>query len=101
MNNFNSYYTVLNFVLTGVGCMLQMVAEKVTSSWIQAGSKISSGSLKKSFLVVVMVSLQLLVSVSVARAIIFFLLLTSGDVEQNPGPECMLHFVIQAGSCLV
>ena len=41
----------------------------------------------KSFAVVVMVTVQLLVSVSVARAIIFFLLMTSGDVEQNPGPE--------------
>ena len=75
---------VVNLVTSGIGHILRKVAEKV----IKWGDKMFNGNLKKSFAVVVMVMVQLLVSVSVARTIIFFLLMTSGDVERNPGPEC-------------
>ena len=46
-------------------------------------SQHSKGNLKQRFLVV----LLMLVSAPVVHAVISFLLLTSGDVEQNPGPE--------------
>ena len=70
----------VNLVTSGINYVLRKVTEKVIK-WED------KRSLTKSFAVVVMVTVQLLVSVSVARAIIFFLLMTSGDVEQNPGPE--------------
>lgn len=61
-----------------------------------SGSAVSDGNLKQSLLVVIVVAAQLLVSVAVARTIIFLLLLISGDVEQNPGPD----FKLLAGPAL-
>ena len=61
-------------------------------NWAQYGNNTSCGSLTKSLILVVLSAIQLSVTVFVARSIIFFRLLTSGDVEQNPGPdqtECM------------
>ena len=52
-----------------------------------------------SFVIVLIATIQLCVTAVVARAIIFFQLLNSGDVEENPGPrqtECMLF----TASCL-
>ena len=51
------------------------------------GSELSQGSLKLSFIVVLVVGAQVLVTVSISRAVIFLLLMTSGDVERNPGPK--------------
>ena len=75
-------------VLTDIGFLTRKMTDEVMR--LASGGKASNGNLKKSLLVVVVVSIQLLVSVSVARAVIFFLLLSSGDVEQNPGPDCKL-----------
>ena len=54
-------------------------------------SELSQGSLKLSFIVVLVVGTQLLVTISISRAVIFLLLMTSGDVERNPGPEQTLR----------
>ena len=51
------------------------------------GCELPRGSLKLSFLVVLVVGAQLLVTLSISQAVIFLLLMTSGDVERNPGPE--------------
>ena len=61
------------------------------------GDKMPSKSLWQSLIIVLIATIQLCASVMVARAIIFFHLLTSGDVEQNPGPmqnglDCTLYF---------
>ena len=50
-------------------------------------SELRQGSLKLSFIVVLVVGVQLLMTVSISRAVIFLLLMTSGDIERNPGPE--------------
>ena len=44
------------------------------------------GSLRLSLVIVVMVGAQLFISMSISRAVISLLLMTSGDVERNPGP---------------
>ena len=44
------------------------------------------GSLRLSLAIVVMVGAQLFISMSISRAVISLLLMTSGDVERNPGP---------------
>ena len=49
--------------------------------------ELRQGSLKLSFIVVLVIGAQVLVTVSISRAVIFLLLMTSGDVERNPGPE--------------
>ena len=74
----------MDSVLTTVDWLLRKTTDKVVKRIF--GSAALGGNLKQSLLVVVVVTTQLLVSVAVAHAIIFFLLLTSGDVEQNPGP---------------
>lgn len=74
----------MNLVQTFVIFVVRKMTDNI-ANWILR-SEASNGSLKQSCLVVVIVTIQLLLSVSAARAIILFLLLTSGDVEQNPGP---------------
>ena len=58
------------------------------------GPELPPGSTRLSFVIVAMVGAQLFISVSISRAVIFFLLMTSGDVERNPGPtqSGMLHY---------
>ena len=77
----------VNSVISGVSCLVQSIAEPV-AKWTESDDMLSQGSPRRSLVVVVIVTIQLLVTVSVARSVIFFLLLTSGDVEQNPGPCC-------------
>ena len=83
----------MNYVTAQI---LGMIAS-LYSKWILYGDKLPDGSLLRSFVIVVLASVQLFVTVMVARAIIYFHLLTSGDVEENPGPghtECMLIVTI-------
>ena len=49
--------------------------------------RLSNGILMKSLVVVIVVTIQLFVSVVVAHTIIYLLLLISGNLERNPGPE--------------
>ena len=51
------------------------------------GYDLPQTSLKLSLLVVLIVGAQLIVTLSISQAVIFLLLMTSGDVERNPGPE--------------
>ena len=76
---------MVNSILAVINYLLEMVAKPLTFLLL-CGDRIPSGSLRQSFIVVFITTIQLCVSVVVARAIIFFHLLTSGDVEQNPGP---------------
>ena len=77
----------VNSVISGVSGLVQLtnIAEPV-AKWTESDDILCQGSPRQSLVVVVVVTIQLLVTVSVARSVIFFLLLTSGDVEQNPGP---------------
>ena len=50
------------------------------------GQEFPPGSIRLSLAIVVMVGAQLFISVSISRAVISLLLMTSGDVERNPGP---------------
>ena len=79
----------VNSVISGVSGLVRSIAKPVakwTTETTESGDMLYQGSSKRSLVVVVIVTIQLLVTVSVARSVIFFLLLTSGDVEQNPGP---------------
>ena len=76
----------MNSVISGVSGLVRSIAEPVAKWTTESDGMLSQGSLKRSLIVVVIVTIQLLVTVSVARSVIFFLLLTSGDVEENPGP---------------
>ena len=80
---------VLNFMMGNICNVLGKVSNRLT---ILIGDRLSNGILMRSLMVVIVVTIRLLVSVVIARAIIFFLLLISGDVERNPGPgniDCM------------
>ena len=76
---------VMNSMTSGVSHLLRAITEP-SAKWTQNEDMLSQGSVMRSLVVVIMLAIQLLVTASVARSIIFFLLLTSGDVEQNPGP---------------
>ena len=77
----------MNLFLTGVNYVLKASTENLMK-YIPGGDReMPPGSLKLSSVVVVMVTVQLLVTVSVSRAVIFFLLMMSGNVEKNPGPS--------------
>ena len=71
-----------------VGCVFKKITENLENC--VPGCELPQGSLKLSFVVVLVVGAQLLVTVSISRAVIFLLLMTSGDVERNPGPQQML-----------
>ena len=61
------------------------------------GDRLSNGILMKSLVVVIIVTIQLLVSVEVARAIIYFPLVISRDIERSRGPgnmDCMYIYYI-------
>ena len=77
---------VVNFMTGNIYNVLGKLSHHLTKI---IRDRLSNGILMKSLVVVIIVTIQLLVSVMVARVIIFFLLLTSGDVERNPGPDCM------------
>ena len=77
---------VVNSMISGVNGLVRVITEPVVKWTMQNDNMLYQGSPRRSLAVVVVVTIQLLVTVSVARSIIFFLLLTSGDVEQNPGP---------------
>ena len=79
----------MNFTTGNICNVLRKLSNHLTKL---IGDRLSNGILMKSLVVVIIVTIQLLVSVEVARAIILFLLLISGDVERNPGPghiDCM------------
>ena len=76
---------VVNFLMTLINYLLEMIAKPLTFSSLYV-EKMPSGSLRQSLIIVLIATIQLCASVIVAHAIIFFRLLTSGDVEQNPGP---------------
>lgn len=57
---------------------------KGIANWTLCDHKVSR---LKSLVIYIIAKVQRSVSVIVARAVIFFHLLISGDVEQNPGPE--------------
>ena len=74
--------------LNGVGYVFKKISENLENCVSEC--ELPQGSLKLSFVLVLVVGSQLLVTVSVSRAVIFLLLMTSGDVERNPGPEQLL-----------
>ena len=71
--------------LNTAGCVFKKIIENLENLVLRAES--SQGSIKLSLIVVLMVGAQLFVTVSISQAVIFLLLMTSGDVERNPGPE--------------
>lgn len=74
---------MINVLQNGIGSVFKKISENLC---VSAGRKFPPGSLKLSLVIVAMVGAQLLLSVSISRAVIFLLLMTSGDVERNPGP---------------
>ena len=87
----NNYYLQIHAVLQGMNLLLacvNFVLKRITDNLLccVSGSKVPNGGLQLSFIVVLIVAAQLLVAVSISRAVIFLLLMTSGDVERNPGP---------------
>ena len=76
---------VINSVTSGIGCLVQATTEPFMK-WTQNDDMPSQGNPMGSLVVVILVAIQLFMTVAVARSVIYFLLLTSGDVEQNPGP---------------
>ena len=71
---------VVNFMTGNICNVLGKLSNHLTKL---IGDRLSNGILMRSLVVVIVVTIQLLVSVVVARAIT---LLISGDIERNPGP---------------
>ena len=86
---------MVNLLLTGISSVFERITENLVKSI--PGCGLPPGSLRLSLIVVVVVTVQLLVSMSISRAVIFLLLMTSGDVERNPGPETSGMFYL---SCI-
>ena len=76
---------VMNSVTSGVSYLIRAITEPVLK-WIQNDNLLSQGSSRQSLVMVIILAIQLLVTVFVASSVVFFLLLSSGDIEQNPGP---------------
>lgn len=76
---------VVNSVMVLITYLLDRIAKCFTFVSL-CSDKMPSGTLRQSFVIVLIATIQLCASVLVARAIIFFHLLTSRDVERNPGP---------------
>ena len=76
---------MVTMTLNTVGCVFKKIIENLGNC--VPGCELPQGSLKLSFVIVLLVGAQLFVTVSISRAVIFLLLMTSGDVERNPGPE--------------
>ena len=73
-------------MISGVSGLVRSYIVEPVTKWAKSDDISHQGSPRQSLTVVVVVTVQLLVTIAVARSVIFFLLLTSGDVEQNPGP---------------
>ena len=69
-------------------CCVNFVLKKITDSLMHCsfGLKSSNGGLQLSFIIVATVLVQLLVTTLTSHTVILLLLMTSGDVERNPGP---------------
>ena len=70
----------MNFTMGNICDVLGKISNHLTKF---IGDRLSNGILMKSLVVAIIVTIQLLVSVVVACAII---LRISGDIEQDPGP---------------
>ena len=64
----------------------ESVLKRISENLKKCGQEFPPGSIRLSLAIVVMVGAQLFISVSISRAVISLLLMTSGDVERNPGP---------------
>ena len=82
---------MVNSLQNGIAALFKRIS-KILVKCIP-GHEFPPGSLRLSLVVVAMVGAQLFISVSISRAVISLLLMTSGDVERNPGPtqSGMLH----------
>ena len=76
---------VINALQNGIGSVFKRISENLVKC-VSAGHEFPPGGLRLSFVIVAMVGTQLFISVSISRAVIFLLLMTSGDIERNPGP---------------
>lgn len=76
---------MVNSLLEGVRFVSKRISKKLAQC--VPGRELPPGSLRLSLITVVIVGTQLLVSVSISRAVICLLLMTSGDIERNPGPN--------------
>ena len=89
---------IMNSMTSAVSYLARATTEPVLK-WAQNDNLLSQGSSRQSLVMVIIVAIQLFVTVSVARSVIYFLLLTSGDVEQNPGP-CQIGGTLACYLCL-
>ena len=71
--------------LNGIDFVFKKLIKNFKSSL--PGCELPHGSLRLSFVIALVAVAQLSVAMSISRAVIFLLLMTSGDVERNPGPE--------------
>ena len=72
----------VNLLLNCSCAMLKKISDSLSS-----GFKMSTEGLQLSLIVVIIVSIQLLVAAAISRAVISLILMTSGDIERNPGPQ--------------
>ena len=87
-------WLMINSLQNGITSLFKGISKnliKCTMSCVP-GLEFPPGSLRLSLVIVVMVGAQLFISLSISRAVISLLLMTSGDVERNPGPTGMLQY---------
>ena len=77
---------MINSLQNGVTSSFKGISKNLMKCTCVPGLKFPPGSLRLSLVIVVMVGAQLFISLSISRAVISLLLMTSGDVERNPGP---------------
>ena len=84
----NIFHHVAWFVINSLQNVIGYAFKRISDSenLIITGQEFPPGSMRLSLASVVMVGAQLFISVSISRAVISLLLMTSGDVERNPGP---------------
>ena len=77
---------MVNSLQNGITYLFKGIYKNLVKCTCIPGHTFPPGSLRLSLVIVVMVGAQLFISVSISRAVISLLLMTSGDVERNPGP---------------
>ena len=78
---------MVNSLQNGITSLFKGIYKNLIKCTYIPGHTFPPGSLRLSLVIVVMVGAQLFISVSISRAVISLLLMTSGDVERNPGPS--------------
>ena len=92
---------MINSLQNGITSLFKGISKNLMKCTRVPGLEFPPGSLRLSLVIVVMVGAQLFISLSISRAVISLLLMTSGDVERNPGPTQSSGMLQYPTSCQI